>query len=653
MRTHTNEFKEELKVFGRQIKGKITYYPSYYLISEEEDNILTETDLQIISEQANYDEPIEISEEDIFSISIIKNGDLLQSLMKEFDFESKIELNIGSVVNPQFGLLVDEDYEYLDYGNYIINSKEFNMDTETWSYVCYDKMLFSMVKYRGLSNVEYPITIKQFIDKLCNKVGLEFEDSQFVNQYQLIYEDLYKNRDVTYRDIFDEISKIVAGNLLVNDNDKLEVGYPNKIGYSENASGSNITIEAVEEPISDVKLEGDTQQEGTPTPSNPQNVEVVTGRQDVTISQNGNAQNYPINLGNIKLCKIGNYQDYIYYNNGWYLHKEIGKVILNGGSNESYAYQNNHRFWIRRSYWINETVPKNPPNFSTKIGLFCNRFVERTAVETWAGTEGISYDNPNTVDQPIGSTFDIACNSVATNENDFKTWLSNNPVEVVYILQNPQDIQITDTNLIQQLDNLKNATLYNGINNISTSGNLPSILNLDYISEYESINEDYLKDTNVRMSEKIGVINSVAILDSDNNIEYVQEDTESIKANEMTRVTITDNLLALNGDTDTIALNILNKLNGLYYYANDLQTTGVCYYDFLDMFNIEARGNIYQCLLLNNEITITQGIEEHIFTERFEEVETNKNEYTTSVISNKQVQFKIDTQEGIIRRKKY
>lgn len=227
MRTHTNDFKEELKVFGRQIQGKIVYYPSYDLVSESDDNILTESDLQIISEQANYNEPIEIDAEDIFSISIIKNGDLLQSLMKEFDFESKIELNIGSVVNPQFGLLVNEEYEYLDYGNYIINSKEFNMDTETWSYVCYDKMLFSMVKYRELSNIEYPITLKQFINKLCDKVGLEFEDSDFVNQDQLIYEDLYKNRDVTYRDIFDEISKIVAGNLLINDDDKLEVGYIN------------------------------------------------------------------------------------------------------------------------------------------------------------------------------------------------------------------------------------------------------------------------------------------------------------------------------------------------------------------------------------------------------------------------------------------
>ena len=66
MRIHTNDFKEELKVFGRQIKGKIIYYPSYELITENGNNILTESDLQIISEQANYESAIEIDEEDIF-----------------------------------------------------------------------------------------------------------------------------------------------------------------------------------------------------------------------------------------------------------------------------------------------------------------------------------------------------------------------------------------------------------------------------------------------------------------------------------------------------------------------------------------------------------------------------------------------------------
>lgn len=591
MRTHTNEFKEELKVFGRQIQGKITYYPSYDLVSESNDNILTESDLQIISEQANYNDPIEINEEDIFSISIIKNGDLLQSLMKEFDFESKIELNIGSVVNPQFGLLVNDDYEYLDYGNYIINSKEFNMDTETWSYVCYDKMLFSMVKYRGLSNIEYPITIKQFINKLCDKVGLEFEDSEFVNQNQLIYEDLYKNRDVTYRDIFDEISKIVAGNLLINDSDKLEVGYVNLT--SEASLPKEYTqVEYIES--------NGTQYIDTGFKPN-QNTKVDIKLYSLITNTYFNVP-FGSRVGDTKQFFVGMQTNSIKY---WFL--RYGTLTHLSTYGVKYGYNhivfNKNKVYFNNSlaYTFNQQTFQNPYNmylFACNIDGVADRYF-------YGYIYGCQiYDNDVLI-------------------RDFIPCYRNSDNEVgMYDL-------VTDTFYTNQ-----------GTGSF-TYGEIV----------VDTINEDYLKDTNVRMSEKIGVINSVAILDSDNNLQYIAEDTQSIKENQMTRITITDNLIAMNGETQEIADNILNKLNGLYYYANDLQTTGVCYYDFLDLFNVEARGNIYQCLLLNNEITITQGIEEHIFTERFKELETSANEYTTSVISNKAVQFKINQQEGRIESK--
>lgn len=600
MRTHTSEFKEELKVFGRQIQGKIIYYPSYDLVSESDDNILTEADLQIISEQANYNDPIEINAEDIFSISIIKNGDLLQSLMKEFDFETKEELNIGSVVNPQLGLLVNEDYEYLNYGNYIINSKEFNMDTETWSYVCYDKMLFSMVKYRGLSNIEYPITIKQFINKLCDKVGLEFEDSTFVNQGQLIYEDLYKNRDVTYRDIFDEISKIVAGNLLINDSDKLEVGYVSltseaslpkeytQVEYIQSSGTQYIDTEYI--PTINDSIEAKFSSSLTSGDKNLYGSRISTHGEDYTIWTNtstgkGIAVHFPITQTTKK-------------DTSWFYKENIidNPVVLK--VTPEYCYVNNE---IKYTF----TDTRTPYDGSIKAVLFAQR--NNTTIQNkWSGK--IYY---------------------------FKIWTNDELVRHFIPCFRNSD------NAVGLYDLVTNTFYTNQGTGSFTYGEIV----------VDTINEDYLKDTNVRMAEKIGVINSVAILDSNNNLQYIAEDTQSIKENQMTRVTITDNLIAMNGETQEIADNILNKLNGLYYYANDLQTTGVCYYDFLDMFNVEARGSTYQCLLLNNEITITQGIEEHIFTERFEEAETSSNEYTTSVMTNKQIQFNINQQEGRIESK--
>ena len=69
----------------------------------------------------------------------------------------------------------------------------------------------------------------------------------------------------------------------------------------------------------------------SPSPDYPQDVNVVSGSQTIAITSDGNTQQYPITLGSTELCKIGDYQDYIYKDgDDWYVHKEISKIILNG-----------------------------------------------------------------------------------------------------------------------------------------------------------------------------------------------------------------------------------------------------------------------------------------------------------------------------------
>lgn len=64
-----------------------------------------------------------------------------------------------------------------------------------------------------------------------------------------------------------------------------------------------------------------------PNPDYPQPIRTATGVQTVTV----NGVDYDVNLGDIELCKIGDYQDRIYYENGkWWLRKEIGRTIIDG-----------------------------------------------------------------------------------------------------------------------------------------------------------------------------------------------------------------------------------------------------------------------------------------------------------------------------------
>ena len=68
---------------------------------------------------------------------------------------------------------------------------------------------------------------------------------------------------------------------------------------------------------------------------------------------------------------------------------------------------------------------------------------------------------------------------------------------------------------------------------------------------------------------------------------------------------------------------ILNALNGLYYYLNDFNSTGILYYEVGDLYNVRIGENTYQCLMLNDEINVTTGIEEIIHTDMPEKSETD------------------------------
>lgn len=68
---------------------------------------------------------------------------------------------------------------------------------------------------------------------------------------------------------------------------------------------------------------------------------------------------------------------------------------------------------------------------------------------------------------------------------------------------------------------------------------------------------------------------------------------------------------------------ILTALNGLYYYLNDFNSTGILYYEVGDLYNVKIGENTYQCLMLNDEINITTGIEEIIHTDMPEKSETD------------------------------
>ena len=194
MKQHTIDFKNQLTELGRELRGVITY---------------GNTTL----------------EEEIYSITPHYNADLLKSVMKQLDIELSVDIPLNTIINCQIGIKVNEQYEMLNYGNYVVYKSEKQEDTNTYKLTCYDKLLYSMKQNEDLG-VEYPIKIKDYLIALGNKIGLSVANTTFYNQDMKIPSELYLGQDYTYRDILDEIAQATGSIICLNENDEIEVKYP-------------------------------------------------------------------------------------------------------------------------------------------------------------------------------------------------------------------------------------------------------------------------------------------------------------------------------------------------------------------------------------------------------------------------------------------
>ena len=367
MKAHTSNLKNQIKTMGRELDSKITY-------------TLNGVNMELGKEQLN-------------PITPTFQGALLKSVMKELDIDSNVYVPEKTILNYQFGVKVNGEYEYINFGNYVVYKAEKQEDTNSYKLTCYDKMLYSMVDYEKM-NITYPISIRDYIKAICDKLGLTFANASdtFANYDKQIQNELYLDEDgnslgYTFRDVLDELSQVTASCICINGNDELEIRY------------------------------------------------------------------------------------------------------------------------------------------------------------------------------------------------------------------------INDTN--------------------------------------DTIDEEFLKDVNVNFGEKFGAVNTIVLsrsADSDNVYypETLPENPYEFK--------ISDNQIMNFNDRSDYLPDIYEKLNGLEFYINDFSSTGICYYELLDRYNVKIGDNTYSCVMLNDEINITQGLEENVFTEMPEETQTDytKADKTdrkvnqTYVIANKQ-----------------
>ena len=345
MKTHTQAFKNNIKLMGKELDSKIIYG-------------LTE-----------------LGSEDLNSVSPHYEGGILKSVMKQLDIDSNVDIPLETNLEYKLGLKVNNQYEYISFGKYIVYNVEKQEDTESYKITCYDKLLKSMIPYVDLG-ITYPITIRDYLIAICNYLDIDFANATdtFTNYNKEIPYELYLDANgndlgYTFRDVLDELAQATASTICINNDDELEIKY------------------------------------------------------------------------------------------------------------------------------------------------------------------------------------------------------------------------IQETN--------------------------------------DVVDEEYLKDVNVKFGQKYGPINAVVLSRSADSDSIARQDTDSIELNGLCEIKISENQLMNFNDRDTYLDEIFSQLNGLEYYINDYKSTGIGYLDLCDRYNVVVGENTYSCVMFNDEVIVTQGLEENIFTEMPDESKTD------------------------------
>lgn len=166
----------------------------------------------------------------------------------------------------------------------------------------------------------------------------------------------------------------------------------------------------------------------------------------------------------IELAKIGDYQDRIYKENGkWYIEKNVGKVELGSQTWES-------RSWGFYGGNIADALP--PANNNSVAQIVASNFVAVTANNAYGLTGDFTHG--------IALSLDKSLLARATDITDLATFTAKvSGQSLYYALATPTTTEITNSELIGQLERLRHAHTYADTTNFSitaTSPNLPAFL---------------------------------------------------------------------------------------------------------------------------------------------------------------------------------
>ena len=131
-------------------------------------------------------------------------------------------------------------------------------------------------------------------------------------------------------------------------------------------------------------------------------------------------------------------------------------VVFDGSDDEKWVVENIPNGALRASTNILRQVIKYPLDNYTVANILCDRFITERSEDTWQGKEGIGVQS--------NGFLQILYKDI-TSLSEWKTWLSQNPITVVYELAEPKietynkDIDLSTYKNVTHISNSENANM--------------------------------------------------------------------------------------------------------------------------------------------------------------------------------------------------
>ena len=209
-------------------------------------------------------------------------GNLFKTIIKQIEITVK---NAGELkdknVNFQYGIYVNNDFEYIDLGDYYIKDVEDDKGKSELTVTGYDKMINFMKKKFKQEDLQltYPCTMLVLVQKMCEVCDVELYSTNFFNADLNVNEDYFTSQELTYRDVLEKVAESTETTIFIKDN-KL---YLHKLSESpvEKLDSSYLTGLTVKEkfgPVNALVLgRGDVEDN-------------IEAKDDASITQNGRCE---------------------------------------------------------------------------------------------------------------------------------------------------------------------------------------------------------------------------------------------------------------------------------------------------------------------------------------------------------------------------